>query len=77
MEDYRLEQTGQEVQRILNGAAMDANLQAEVERATDAEGTLQENIDAEAQARQDADGLLQQGIDDEAQRAKDAEEANT
>ena len=47
-----------------------------VERATDAEGTLQENIDAEAQARQDADGLLQQGIDDEAQRAKDAEEAN-
>lgn len=76
MEDYRLEQTGQEVQRILNGAAMDANLQAEVERATDAEGTLQENIDAEAQARQDADGLLQQGIDDEAQRAKDAEEAN-
>ena len=76
MEDYRLEQTGQEVQRILNGAAMDANLQAEVERATDAEGTLQDNIDAEAQARQDADGLLQQAIDDEAQRAKDAEESN-
>lgn len=76
MEDYRLEQTGQEVQRILNGAAMDANLQAEVERATEAEGRLQGNIDAEAQARQDADGLLQQGIDDEAQRAKDAEEAN-
>ena len=76
MEDYRLEQTGQEVQNILNGAAMNVDLQTEVERATDAEGTLQENIDAEAQARQDADGVLQQGIDDEAQRAKDAEESN-
>jgi hypothetical protein len=33
MEDYRLEQSGQEVQHILNGAAMQTDLTAENERA--------------------------------------------
>ena len=62
MEDYRLEQTGQEVQNILNGAAMQSDLTAEVERAQGAEGTLQENIDAEetrakAAEKQNADDI--------------------
>jgi hypothetical protein len=76
MEDYRLEQSGQEVQDILNGAAMQTNLTAENERAELAEQTLQGNIDAEALARENADGVLQGHIDDEETRAKAAEKQN-
>ena len=47
MEDYRLEQSGQEVQNILNGAAMQVDLTAETERATEAEQTLDGKIDTE------------------------------
>ena len=47
MEDYRLEQSGQEVQDILNGAAMQVDLNSEVERATEAENILDGKIDAE------------------------------
>ena len=76
MEDYRLEQTGQEVQDILNGAATQSDLTAEVERAQGSEGTLQDNIDAEELARQTADGHLQDNIDAEETRAKAAEKQN-
>ena len=76
MEDYRLEQSGQEVQDILNGAAMQTDLTAENERAELAEQTLQGNIDAEALARENADGVLQGHIDDEETRAKAAEKQN-
>ena len=47
MEDYRLEQSGQEVQDILNGAAMQVDLNSEVERATEADQTLQGKIETE------------------------------
>ena len=47
MEDYRLEQSGQQVQDILNGAAMQVDLNSEVERATEAENILDGKIDAE------------------------------
>ena len=76
MEDYRLQQDGQGVQDILNGAAMQTGLTAEVERAEGAEGTLQNNIDAEERARQQADGVLQDHIDAEETRAKAAEKQN-
>ena len=54
MEDYRLDQSGQEVQDILDGAAMQSDLTAETERATEAEQTLQDNIDAEETRAQGA-----------------------
>ena len=76
MEDYRLEQTGQQVQDILNGAAMQTDLTAEVDRAEGAEGVLQQNIDEEELARQNADGILQGNIDAEETRAKAAEKQN-
>jgi hypothetical protein len=76
MEDYRLEQSGQEVQDILDGAAMQTDLTAETDRAELAEQTLQGNIDDEALARQNADGVLQGKIDDEEARAKTAEKQN-
>lgn len=63
MEDYRLTQTGQQVQDILDGAAMQSDLTAEKERAELAEQTLQGNIDAEALARQQQDGTLDGKID--------------
>ena len=63
MEDYRLTQTGPEVQEILDGAAMQSDLTAEVERAEGAEGILQNNIDAETLAREGADQTLQGNID--------------
>ena len=63
MEDYRLTQTGQEVQDILDGAAMQSDLTAEKERAELAEQTLQGNIDNEALARQQQDGTLDGKID--------------
>ena len=61
MADYRLSQSGDEVQGILDNAAMRAQLNAE-----QADITLQGNIDAEAQSREVADALLQQGINGEA-----------
>ena len=62
MADYRLTQSGDEVQNILDNAALRAQLTAETERATGAETQLQQNINAEAQAREQADGTLQQHI---------------
>ena len=76
MADYRLTQTGDEVQRILNNATPQSDLTAEVERAQNAEQQLQTNIDSEAQARQGADTTLQQHIDAEATRAEAAEQQN-
>lgn len=76
MEDYRLEQSGQEVQDILNGAAMQVDLTAEIERATEAEQTLQGNIDIEERDRKAADLTLQGNIDAEELRAKAAEKQN-
>lgn len=76
MEDYRLEQSGQEVQNILNGAAMQSDLTAETERATEAEQTLQGNIDIEERDRKAADLTLQGNIDAEELRAKAAEKQN-
>ena len=76
MEDYRLEQSGQEVQNILNGAAMQTDLTAEVERATEAEGVLQQGISDEAYAREQADLTLDGKIDGEEIRAKAAEKQN-
>lgn len=77
MDDYRLQQTGQEVQDILNGAAMQTSLDEEVLRAKQAENTLQGNIDNEELARQGADTTLQQNIDAEKTRAEGAEGANS
>ena len=76
MEDYRLEQSGQEVQDIMNGAAMQSDLTAETERATEAEQTLQGNIDIEERDRKAADLTLQGNIDAEELRAKAAEKQN-
>jgi hypothetical protein len=87
MNDYRLDKTGQEVDNILNGAAMQTDLTAEKERAELAEQTLQGNIDNEVLARQQADQTLHGNIDaealarqgavsDEETRAKAAEKAN-
>ena len=67
MADYRLKQSGNEVQDILDTAAMRAQLTAETERAQQAEQQLQTNIDSQAQSRQQADTTLQQHIDAEAQ----------
>ena len=63
MADYRLTQSGDQVQEILNNAAMQSNLTAEQERAELAEQTLQNNIGAEALAREQADGVLDGKID--------------
>ena len=62
MADYDLTQTGQEVQDILDGAAMQTDLTAETERAELAEQTLQGGIDAEetrakAAEKQNADDI--------------------
>jgi len=62
MEDYRLDQSGQEVQDILNGAAMQSDLTAENERAEQAEQTLDGKIDdeearAKAAEKQNADDI--------------------
>ena len=50
MADYRLTQSGDEVQSILNNAAMRAQLNEETERATGAENQLQQNINSNTQA---------------------------
>lgn len=62
MEDYRLDQSGQEVQGILNGAAMQTDLTEETERAELAEQTLDGKIDdeetrAKAAEKQNADDI--------------------
>ena len=58
MAGYRLRQSGDEVQGILDNAAMRAQLTAETERAQQAEQQLQTNIESEATARQQADQTL-------------------
>ena len=65
MADYRLSQSGDEVQSILTNSASRSLVEQEAERAAGAEQTLQQNIDAETLARQGADTTLQQNIDAE------------
>ena len=65
MADYRLTQTGDEVQQILDTATPQSSLTAETERATEAEQQLQQNIGNEALARQQQDQLIRQSISDE------------
>ena len=69
MADYRLSQSGDEVQSILNNAAMRSQVNEETERATGAENQLQQNInnlqsnlDSEAGTRAEADATLRQLI---------------
>ena len=76
MADYRLIQSGDEVQRILNTATPVSSLEEESERAQTVEQQLQTNIDSEAQSRQQADTTLQQHIDAEQSRAEGAEQQN-
>ena len=76
MADYRLTQSGDQVQSILNNAAMQEALANETARAEEAEQQLQTNINAEAGARQQADATLQGNIDTEEARAKAAEQLN-
>ena len=73
MADYRLSQSGDEVQGILDNAAMRAQLNAETERATGAETQLQQNINSEQSAREQADITLQGNIDTEAQSRESAD----
>ena len=75
MADYRLKQSGNEVQDILDNAAMRAQLTAETERAQTVEQQLQINIDNEAETRQQADTTLQQHIDSEAQARQQGDAA--
>ena len=75
MADYRLKQSGDEVQNILDNAALREQLTAEAERAQQAEQQLQTNIDNEAQSRQGADTTLQQHIDAEAQTRQQGDAA--
>lgn len=71
---YRIEQTGVELQGILNDAVLTKQeLEDEVARAQAAEGVLQENIDSEAGERQSADALLAGNIGTEVVRAQQAE----
>ena len=76
MADYRLTQSGDQVQSILNNAAMQEALANETTRAEEAEQQLQTNINTEAGARQQADATLQGNIDTEEARAKAAEQLN-
>ena len=69
MADYRLTQSGDEVQNILNNAAMRSQVTQETERATGAETQLQQNINnvqsnlnSEAGTREQADTALNQLI---------------
>ena len=62
MADFDLTQSGQEIQSILDGAAMQTDLTAETERAEQAEQQLQSNIDleetrAKAAEKQNADDI--------------------
>ena len=83
MADYRLTQSGNEVQQILNHAVMQSELTSESERAAGAEQQLQDNINEETRLRGNADSTLQHNIDtvqegltSEVGRAKAAEKAN-
>ena len=65
MADYRLTQSGDEVQDILNHAVMQSELNAETERATGKEtqlqnniNTVQQNLNGEATTREQADTAL-------------------
>ena len=69
MADYRLSQSGDEVQQILDNATPQSELTAETERATGAENQLQQNINnvqsnlnSEADTREQADTALHQFI---------------
>ena len=75
MADYRLTQSGDEVQSILNTATPQSSLTAETERAQTAEQQLQTNINTEAGARQQADTTLQQHIDAEVQARQQGDAA--
>ena len=75
MADYRLTQSGDEVQNILNTATPVSSLQEETERATGAENQLQQNIESEATDREQADTNLQTNIDAEETRAEAAEQS--
>ena len=72
MADYRLTQSGDEVQNILDNATPQSDLTAETERATGAETQLQQNINSEQNAREQADITLQGNIDAETQRREGA-----
>ena len=65
MADYRLTQSGDEVQEILNNSTPQADLNAETERATGAEhqlqnniNTVQQNLNGEARTREQDDNAL-------------------
>ena len=73
MADYRLSQSGDEVQDILNNATPQSDLTAETERATGAETQLQQNINSEQSAREQADITLQGNIDTETQSREGAD----
>ena len=73
MADYRLSQSGNEVQEILNNSTPQSELTAETNRATLAEQTLQGNINDEQLARQQADQTLQGNIDIEERDRKAAD----
>ena len=73
MADYRLSQSGDEVQGILDNATPQSDLTAETERATGAENQLQQNINSEQSAREQADITLQGNIDAEAQSREGAD----
>lgn len=76
MEDYRLEQTGAEVQEILNTSTPQADLTAETERAQEAESVLGGRIDDEELRAKAAEEANAGAIHDEELRAKAAEEIN-
>ena len=60
MADYRLTQSGEEVQNILNNATPQSELTAETQRAELAEQTLQGNIDNEETRAKGAERTLQE-----------------
>ena len=66
MADYRLTQSGDEVQEILNNAVMQSQLNAETERATGKENQLQNNINTVQQNLNNEAGTREQ--DDNALR---------
>jgi hypothetical protein len=65
MADYRLTQTGEQVQNILDTATPQSELTAETQRAEQAEQALQGNIDDEETRAKGAERTLQQNIDAE------------
>ena len=74
MADFRLTQSGEEVQNILDTATPQTSLEAETARAQEAEGQLQTNIDEEVSARQEGDAALAEAIGTERNRAEGAEQ---